>query len=102
MYMPYTKTINENVVTYTVTTPKWICEWIVNNSETKPIKRRCHLSDITLDLDDIDDIDTIREILDEVDVAIRMWTQAGDLIAVTLLSSENIPAYLAYAKCRLD
>lgn len=100
--MPYTKTINENVVTYTVTTPKWICEWIVNSSETKPIKRRCHLSDITVDLENLDDMDTINEILNEVDLAIRMWTQDGDLIAATLLSSENIPAYLAYAKCRLD
>ena len=100
--MPYTKTVNENVITYTVTTPKWICEWIVNSSETKPIKRRCHLSDSALDLENLDDMDTMNEILDEVDLAIRMWTQGGDLIATTLLSSENIPAYLAYAKCRLD
>ena len=103
--MPYTKTINDNVVTYTVTTPNWMCEWIVvNSNETKkPIKRQCYLiSHDILDPLDTEDVVQIHELLpelrNEVDVAIREWTQLGDLVAATLLYSENIPAYLAYAK----
>lgn len=102
-YMPYTKTVNENVTHYTVTTPNWYCEWIVDRiTIKKPIKRQCHLNDSILDPLNAEDRirihDILPEILNEIDTAVYAWTQAGDVIASTLLYPENIPAYLAYAK----
>ena len=101
--MPYTKTDAEAIVTYTVTTPTWFCQWIVNTINKGPIKRRCHLKDETMfDLENPEDLHKIHDVLpgllDEVELAIDSWTKEGDSFAAQLLSSENMPAYLEYAK----
>lgn len=101
-YMPYTKTVAETLVIYTVTTPTWFCEWIVNTKEL-PVKRRCHLiNESMFDLETPEDLykihNVLPELLDEVERAIRIWTEEGDSFAPQLLASENIPAYLEYAK----
>jgi len=101
--MPYTKTVTEEVVRYTVTTPTWFCEWIVVNTKGVPIKRRCHLiNESMFDLENPEDLHKIHnvlpELLDEVELAIDTWTKEGDSFAPQLLASEHIPAYLEYAK----
>ena len=100
--MPYTKTVAEGIVSYTVTTPTWFCQWIVN-TKGGPVKRRCHLNDETMfDLENPEDLHKIHNVLpgllDEVELAIDSWTKEGDSFAAQLLSSENMPAYLEYAK----
>jgi hypothetical protein len=99
--MPYTKTVADTI-TYTVTTPTWFCQWIVN-TKGGPIKRLCHLKDENMfDLENPEDLHKIHnvlpELLDEVELAIDTWAKEGDSFAPHLLSSENIPAYLEYAK----
>lgn len=101
--MPYTKMVDQAIVTYTVTTPTWFCEWIVNTMNKEPIKRLCHLkNEIIFDLENPENLHTIHDLLpgllDEVELAIDSWTKEGDSFAAHLLSSENMPAYLEYAK----
>ena len=100
--MPYTKTVAEAIVSYTVTTPTWFCQWIVN-TKGGAVKRRCHLKDETMfDLENPEDLhkihDVLPELLDEVELAIDSWTKEGDSFAAQLVSSETMPAYLEYAK----
>ena len=104
--MPYTKTVDENTIQYTVTTPNWYCEWIVDRLNTKkPMKRQCYLKDLILD--PLNPNDRIRidelmpEILKEIYTAIDVWALTGDVIAATLIYPHNIPAYLAYGETQV-
>ena len=100
--MPYEITINDLTRIYTVTTPNWFCEWIVYTNTSAPVKRQCYLKHDTLDISDADDAIVIHgllpELVKEIDLAFQEWNTAGDPTASSLLTTANIPAYLAYAK----
>ena len=99
--MPYSITRCNSLITYTVTTPNWVCEWIVGN---KHVQRNCHIvSKEYMDIDIIDEYDAKQlnvlfpELVSEVTMAIKEWIQAGDPHAATLLTAQNCPMYLQYA-----
>ena len=100
--MPYTITMCDTILTkYTVTTPNWVCEWIVGGQF---VKRECYIVSDYMNLDITCAADRLQldmllpEIVHEVNTAINEWTKAGDTYASQLLSPENIPMYLQYRK----
>lgn len=98
--MPYSITVCDTLIKYTVTTPNWFCEWIVGG---KYVGRMCRIVSVpTLDPTHGDDLEyicrIIPEIVDEVDKAVKAWIEADDIYAGILLTPENIPLYLQYAK----
>ena len=88
-------------VTYTITHPDWVCEWIVWFDKTRPVERSCILKD---DIDPFNpsDNDLIVKLIPgmfiEVESVIRGWIQAGDVYAQLLLLAENKPFFISYAE----
>ena len=96
--MPYSIRVSGTLTYYTVTTPNWVCEWIIGGEY---VDRKCYTTNTELDIVNKDDSITIEgllpEIVDEVTKAINDWTKAGDVYAPLLLNEQNIPMYLQYA-----
>ena len=89
----------EKNVTYTITHPEWICEWVVPNDTTMPVERSCILKD---DIDPLTDnertLKLIPGLFAELQAVIAEWIAMGDATAKILLQPENKPAFIAYAE----
>jgi hypothetical protein len=88
-------------VTYTITHPDWVCEWIIPNDPTGPVKRSCILNHGLDPLDPSNNyyvIKLIPGLFTEVQSVINGWIQGGDVNAMLLLKHENKPAFILYAE----
>jgi len=82
-------------VTYTITHPDWICEWVVPADRTMPVERSCILHG---DIDPLTDNEAILKLapglFSELKTVIGEWIVLGDGNARVLL--ENKPAFITY------
>ena len=88
-------------ITYTITHPDWICEWILPLNNTEPVKRSCVLN---YNVDPLDPskaeyiVQLIPGLFTDVQRVIKGWIEAGDINARLLLLNENKPAFITYAE----
>jgi hypothetical protein len=88
-------------ISYTITHPDWVCEWILPFDKKEPIKRSCVLNH------GIDPLDPSRSdyivklipgLFNDVQRVIKSWIDSGDTNAALLLLNENKPAFITYAE----
>ena len=88
-------------ITYTITHPDWICEWILPFDKTQPVKRSCVLNH-SVDPLDPSKSDYITKLIpglfNDVQRVIKGWIDAGEKNAMLLLLSENKPSFIQYAE----
>jgi len=91
----------ERNITYTITHPEWICEWILPFDKTKAIKNSFILTN-GKDLSDMRKGDYIMKIIPgiftDVQSIVRGWIEMGDINASLLLTPENKPPFILYAE----
>jgi len=88
-------------ITYTITHPDWVCEWILPFDKTEPVKRSCVLNNNVDPLDPSKSdyiIQLMSGLFTDVKRVIKGWIEAGDTNAQLLLLSENKPSFIIYAE----
>ena len=86
-------------VTYTITHPDWICEWVVPNNTAMPVERYCILhGDIDTLMDNEATLKLAPGLFSEVQTIISEWIKSGDINARILLIPENKPAFITYVE----
>jgi len=101
--MPSNILITEGKKHYSITSPNWICEWIIT-SNSQNIHRSFSVfnNSIEVDLVDIENSEYITNILpglfDEIQETVLKWIKDGDVDAHKLLEQENLPSYLRYSQ----
>jgi len=101
--MPGSITESDTNVKYTITNPKWICEWIVSRDISFPVIRSCILKNNIdpLDKNRMEYIqDLLPELFNEVKSVLKSWIQEGYDVK-KLVSKENIPSLLKYAEIEM-
>ena len=101
--MPSNILITEDKKHYSITSPNWICEWIIINNSTN-IYRSLSIfnNSIEIDFSDIKNTEYVMNLLpglfDEVQDTVLNWIKEGDIEAHRLLEQENLPSYLRYSQ----
>jgi hypothetical protein len=84
-------------VTYTITHPDWICEWIISSDTSMPVWRSCILKG---DIDPLIDNERVLKLapglFNELQTVIGEWIKSGEINARILLIPENKPAFITY------
>ncbi len=94
-------TKNELTISYTITHPDWVCEWILPFDKTQPVKRSCML---TTGIDPLDSSKSeyitklMPGLFTNVQRVIKGWIDAGETNAMLLLLPENKPSFILYVE----
>ena len=102
--MPGLITRSEKSITYTITHPDWVCEWILFFDNKVQIKKSCSLNGI-LDPTDWTRGDYVLKLIpglfEEVGRVIRKWIEDGESNAKLLLLPDNKPEFIFYAEAAM-
>ena len=94
-------TRNELTISYTITHPDWVCEWILSLDKSQAVKRSCI---IRHGVDPLEPSNTeyivklIPGLFTDLQRVIKGWIETGDTNAKLLLLPENKPSFISYAE----